>query len=129
MKDCALIQGAWYKKGVDATDWSRTNPNLKILFDWFVLWCKSEGIEVVVTSIIRPRIEGISKSDTHSEGRAFDARSTDFDEEQRERMIAECNKRFASCGAISKDGIVRPVVWHDSGLGEHFHFQVRRLRK
>jgi len=66
-------------------------------------------------------------SSTHAEGRAIDGRSVGWSDLHIKKFTALANDKFKDIAAISSaDGTPRAVVWHDIGLGSHFHFQCRR---
>lgn len=117
-----------YKNPYDKEHWSKVHPNLITLRDYFEAYCDKWKFTFVVTSIIRPKIDGISTSTTHEEGRAYDASVFGWDIDSINDLVIDCNKQFAkSIGAISaKDGIARAVIYH-FGTGPHFHFQVRKV--
>lgn len=115
-----------YKNQADLVDWLYCHPNLIIIRDYWAEWCYQNKTPALVTSIIRPQIQGISKSRTHEQGRAFDASVYGWSTDEIDSLCADVNKEFsASIGGISSfDLKPRACIYH-FGTGPHFHFQVR----
>ena len=133
-----------HKTGVNRNDWLHVKHDLLNIALWVRQYCAAKHLPLVITSIIRPKIEGVSVSDTHAEGRAFDISSRAFSVDDIDDILIECNRAFAkTIGAISShDGLPRAVIYEFQGFKEqfkateylrenrlatpHLHFQVRR---
>jgi hypothetical protein len=116
-----------HKKGVDPNDWHEVLPGLRILAYESVEWIKSRNLPILFTSIIRPKIQGVSKSDTHAQGRAFDLSVKGWSADQCLEFEQYINDNFAeNLGAISaSDGRPRACLFH-VGTAPHQHIQTRR---
>jgi hypothetical protein len=117
-----------HKDGVNPDDWTRVNAKLLILADYTVDYCKEHNLPLVFTSIIRPKIPGISTTDIHSTGRAFDISVRGWKLADILAYRDHVNDKF-TLGAISaRDGKEREVVYEDgisAGKGAHLHIQCR----
>jgi len=118
-----------HKIGVKPSDWDLVKPNLLLIADFVVDYATDHDLPILFTSIIRPRIKGVSKSVTHEEGRAFDLSVRGWNRVLIDKLVILTNDKF-HIGAISiTDGKEREAVYEDgitAGLGAHLHFQVRR---
>ena len=116
-----------FKDDVEIRDITKFKSNTSILFTEFIDYCRKMGLPCKITSLISDRGNIKTKSTTHEDGRAFDCSVDGWSI----RQIRECeiffNKMFKNIAAISySDGIARCCIYHDSGYGDHLHFQVRR---
>lgn len=123
------LKALYHKDGVNKEDWDKVHPNLLVLADYVHAHCDSHNLPLVISSIIRPKIPGVSKTDIHSTGRAFDVSVRGWSREDIDFIVKDVNDRL-SIGAISiRDGKEREAVYEDgivAGKGAHFHFQVRK---
>lgn len=122
-----------HKAGVNSGDWDRVHKNLVVLADYVLAHCHTHNLPLVITSIIRPRIPGASKTDIHSKGRAFDISVRGWSEHDIKFLVDAVNEKF-TIGAISlsdgreREALYEPTVTDASGnvtKTEHLHFQVR----
>lgn len=122
-----------HKPGVDKNDWSKVHRNLLVLADYVIAHCETYNLPVIFTSIIRPKIKGVSKTDIHAKGRAFDLSVRGWSKEDIKFLVDAVNEKF-TIGAISlRDGQEREAVFEDAEFDKegdqvkwpHFHFQVR----
>lgn len=122
------IQEVEHKEGVNPDDWNKVHPNLLILADELISFCDNRNMPLKFTSIIRPKIQGVSKTDIHSTGRAFDISLIGWSDAEARDCAYVFNRKF-KIGAISKStGEENEVVFEDgitAGRGRHLHFQVR----
>jgi hypothetical protein len=89
----------------------------------FIEHCDNNWLPCVITNFIIKFFE--SETDSHPDGRAFDASVRGWQKEQIDAIVALFNELFEDIAAISrKDGVRRCCVYHDVGLGSHLHFQV-----
>ena len=134
-----------HKVDVNRSDWRQVQEELLDLANWMADYCKEHYIPMVITSIIRGKIPGISTSDTHAEGRAFDVSIKGMTTDDIDDILITCNRYFAkNFGAISSsDGIARAVIYETYGhvgpfkameylrvstnVVPHLYFQVRRM--
>jgi len=112
-------------KHVSSEDITVMQPALVIALGVFMQFCQSRALPCEITNI-KTKFP-VSKTNTHPEGRAFDASVRGWPEE----FIKECEnymeKHIGYLGAISSDTFKPNLVYyHDAGLGPHFHIQVAR---
>jgi hypothetical protein len=92
-------------------------------------WCLARNIPFVITSTVTTLEEDTKlgrKSSTHREARAFDLRSSVFNDEQREAFMKYFEAKYKDIAAIVTGGFRRLVVYHNSGHGAHFHIQIEK---
>lgn len=127
------LKTLFHKPGVNKDDWDKVHPNLLVLADFVFAYTETHNLPMVITSIIRPKIPGVSKTDIHSYGRAFDLSVKGWSKEDIQYLVDSTNKTF-QIGAISlRDHQEREAVFEDAEFDEkgnqkkwpHFHFQVR----
>ena len=128
MKD--LTPSFKFKYDKDMAGMTLIHPILLMVFADFNLWAYERDLPVKVTRIIDERIEGISVSDTHSEGRAIDVSVVGWSTDEIDDAIFYFNKLYADLyGAYSySDGHPRIVVPPNHGTAPHLHFQIRRFK-
>lgn len=109
------------------------HPTAVLMIAWSNLWCFNHGITPEWTSWIRTKEqnEKLGGTKVHVDGRGADL----SDKEKhgwtpilREKFLKEFYEEFKDVGAlVEKQGefVSRPIVWHDSGYGSHFHMQCR----
>lgn len=127
-----------HKAGVNPNDWTKVHPNLLVVLDYVIEHCHAHNLPVVISSIIRPRLK-VSKTDTHSEGRAFDISVRGWQIEDIEFLV-DCINADLYVGAISKsDGLEREALYEPDEFEidpktkkrkqvkwAHIHFQCAR---
>lgn len=116
-----------FKESKDAQLFLSLKPTLIKLVAEMLVWCNQRKLPFMVTSTIREMIQGVSKTDIHSDARAIDVSVVGWTADMIDAFEKEFNARFAKeLGAISiDDGKARVVVFH-VGTGSHFHIQIRR---
>lgn len=136
-----------HSKGVSQADWEHVAVELLKLGEAFMDFADDHVLPVSITSLIRPKITGVSETDIHAQRRAFDASAKLWKSFHIHGLLRSVNVRFASVmGAVSlRDGVPRAVIFetasqkfHDDapedvrvyikvrpGVKDHFHFQVR----
>lgn len=122
------LKALYHKPGVNSADWDKVHKNLVELADYIREHCEEHGLPMVVTSIIRPKIPGVSKTDIHAKGRAFDLSVKGWSKADIEFLVKDVNEKFKTGAISSRDGKEREVVFEDgvtAGKGAHFHVQVR----
>lgn len=123
-----ILTAQHHKGDTDPDDWFKVHINLIVLAAFTLKWCKEQYLEVTFTSIIRPKIPGVSKTDIHASGRAFDLSVQGWTIEQIDLFVKTLNEIF-TIGAISfRDGKEREAVYEDgvtAGKGPHLHVQCR----
>ena len=113
------------KPGVSFEDFKDVNPSLIIVLGWFFSFCEKNGLDCVITSI-KEHVDGRVTA-THEDGRALDASVQGFSDGDIIQCIEFMNKNVGHFGAYSKsDNKQRVIIYHDVGLGRHFHLQVKR---
>jgi hypothetical protein len=134
-----------HKEGVVPENWRMVDSDLLTLAHFYLQFATSRRLPILITSIIRPKIEGLSVSDTHAQGRAFDVSVRGWTVDDLDDLLIECNRVHAPrMGAFSAtDGLSRAVVYEYgqgvcmvptrapeyckmNGAVPHLHFQVRR---
>jgi len=118
-----------HKSGVNKNDWLHVHHNLLQILDFVVDYAADHDLPIMITSIIRPKIKGVSKSKTHEEGRAFDLSVRGWNDVHVQKLVILVNDKFET-GAISlSDHKEREAVYEDgqsAGTAPHLHFQVRK---
>lgn len=102
-------------------------PELLLILADMNLYCKDK-LPFTITRMIDGRIPGLSVSNTHQEGRAFDVSVRGWKEADIETFTKHFNLKYSNeYGAYSlRDGLPRTVVYHN-GTAPHFHIQIRPL--
>jgi hypothetical protein len=114
----------------DIRELEDVSPWILIILADIIMWALARNLRVVLTSIIRPKNDGISESKTHQDGRAIDLSVKGWSETQIKELSEYINLKYQAIGAISaKDGISRACYYHNNGNGWHFHIQVRPIIK
>lgn len=101
------------------------HPNALFVLALLSRFCLESKIPLHLTSILRPKYDGISKSKTHSEGRAFDVRTKHFTKKQLTdiaRFLSGVDATEKIGAVSSSDNIRRLAYYHDN----HLHVQVAR---
>lgn len=98
------------------------DPRLFIILADVNFWANSHNLECTITRLIDGMIEGVSKTDIHSTGRAFDMRSLPWPEIEKKNLIDYINKKYAEKWGTGPQELC--VILH-TGTAEHFHFQVK----
>lgn len=102
------------------------HPVLLIVFADFNYWAHQRGLPVQVTRVIDEKIEGVSVSTTHEEGRAIDVSLRGWTTDDIDDCVAHFNNKYYDVAAISySDGIPRLIPPVNHGLAPHFHLQIR----
>ncbi len=119
-----------HKSEVNIQDWDKVHSDLLEILGFVVEFCVNYALPLLITSIIRPKIPGVSKSKTHEEGRAFDISVHGWSQSEIDALVSEVNEAF-HVGAISlSDKKEREAVYENgvtAGTAPHIHFQVRKL--
>lgn len=122
-----------HKIGVDKNDWDKVHPNLLVLADYCFAHCETYGLPMVISSIIRPKIKGVSKTDIHAKGRAFDLSVLGWSEEDCIFLADVVNGAFKLGALSARDGKEREMIYEVTELDKdgrttktrHMHGQVR----
>lgn len=115
-----------FKHKEQGPDLKYISPKLMIVFGYFCSYAIRHKLPVVITNVLEKF--SVSTSNTHPEGRALDISVKNWSEEDIETvqkyMQATVEEDF---GAISAKTL-KPnvIVYHNAGLGPHFHIQVSR---
>ena len=100
-----------HKPGVNSGDWYKVHDNLLVLAVFTIIFAKENYLPLIFTSIIRPKIKGVSKTDIHSKGGAFDIFTNGWSKEIIKKFVDKINKEY-KIGAISMtDGMEREAVY------------------
>lgn len=104
---------------------------LQIMFLDFKKYCSDRSLPVpVITRIIDERIPGVSKTDTHKDGRAIDISSKGWHADEIEDVVSYFAVKYEDWGAIPFPTHDTPYpdpnpLVHHYGVGYHFHLQIR----
>ena len=114
------------KKDVSIEDLKGMHPFILLIFAEFYLYCYENKIPCVLTSLMENAPGRISE--THSDGRAFDASVRGWSDFHIHRIVYHFNEKFKDIAAISaSDNKPRAVVYHKvEGGAHHLHFQCRK---
>ena len=122
-----------HKIGVDRNDWEDVSDNLLLVAEFDLNLCEGLGLYVEYTSIIRPKIPGVSVSNSHADKRAYDRTLRSWPNGIAPWFVELVNDGL-DVGAISKsDGKEREAVFESDIVDKkgkqikwkHLHFQVR----
>lgn len=106
-------------------DFQFISPTLLETFINVIRYCQGHGLPLVITRIIDKKIPGVSKTNTHAEGRAIDISVRDWGEEDIKNIVDYFNTKYYHSGAFSlSDGNPRYMVDH-AGTARHIHIQIR----
>lgn len=118
-----------HKDGVNPEDWNKVNEKLLIIIEAVINHCDLHILPLKITSIIRPKIPGFSKTETHSEGRAFDISLIGWTDADARDCCHVINNKLHVGAVSASDKQEREAVFEDgltAGKGRHIHFQSRR---
>lgn len=117
----------WFSCRAEIKDVMYINPYLLAMLCEAIVFAKTIGKDIDVTSLLREYGDGISQSTTHQEGRAIDISVKGWLAHEIESLANHLNGRFAKTIGTAPAGKA-PVAcyFHNSGQGDHFHLQVRR---
>lgn len=86
---------------------------------------QDKGYDMTVTSMVRESGDGISASQTHQTGRAFDFSVRGIPDEVIAELIEVFNKKYYNVAAYSRSkNMPTLMLRHDSGQGDHVHVQI-----
>ena len=121
------MQTLQVKDPKNLTDLLEIHPILFMVLGFVVARCHIKKLPCKLTRVIDGRIPGVSVSDTHEEGRAFDMSVQGWTIEDINEFVTYMNDKYADTyGALSSaDNKARLVVYH-IGTGPHFHIQIRK---
>jgi hypothetical protein len=92
-----------------------------------IVYASVRGLPVSITETVTTpeedqKLKRVSKS--HAEGRAFDLSTRGWDEQDIALFMKNFNQKYAAVAAIGGSGKPTLIVRHDTGHGDHFHFQI-----
>jgi hypothetical protein len=106
------------------------HPQLHKIMEEMIDWLLEKGIHPVVTETVTTLIEDTQRkrvSSTHREGRAFDLRTRDWPAEIVKEFETHFENKYGTLGAVGSTTLTAHLlVYHDTGLGMHFHVQLSR---
>lgn len=121
----ALPQYIKLSDNLDPMEFTFLSPVLLLIFADFNLWSQQRGLPVRLTNIINERIDNVSVSDTHSQGRALDVSVIGWTKEEIKEAVESFNKKYKSYGT-SADGKNPMVFVYHYVTGWHFHIQIKK---
>ena len=110
-----------FKHEADRIYLNKISPILLMIFSDLNIYCQKRKLPLVITRIVGDRIPGISKTDTHSEGRAIDISVKMWLESE----IKDAEK-YIKGKYVAKKGKHNKVFVFHNGTAWHIHLQVRR---
>lgn len=127
------LQQQKHKVGVNPKDWNFVKDNLLLVAEFDLNLCEELGLYVEYTSIIRPKISGVSVSDSHADKRAYDRTLRNWPDGTAEWFVELVNDGL-TVGAISRsDGKEREAIFETDMFKDrkqikwkHLHFQCAR---
>jgi hypothetical protein len=131
----ARLKKQKHKSGVNPNDWDKVNSDLLLIAEFDLNLCEGLGLYVEYTSIIRPKIPGVSVSDSHADKRAYDRTLRNWPTDDTASWFAELVNDGLTVGAVSRsDGKEREAVFEEDEFNKHgkqvkwkhLHFQCRR---
>ena len=115
------------KEDIILEDIQKIHPAMWIIFTGALLYCKKNNLVCRITSIIGDRENVISKSRTHSDGRAIDIaiRASDkWNPVHVQRLCYQLNTDYSDIAAISASDLKpRAAIPKNT----HIHLQCRNL--
>lgn len=111
-------------------NYSKMHPFAQEVCAFMIQTALDEGVkdpmvtETKTTTEIDKALGRVSES--HSDGRAWDFRTWNMTEEQRNSIMSKVNYKYGQYGAFNKIGARQLLVYHDSGHGAHLHCQLDR---
>lgn len=130
------IKNIVHKSGVNPEDWTRVHKNLLLILEYVIDHCHTYNLPLVISSIIRPRIKGASKTDIHAKRRAFDISVRGWGGQDIDFLVTCINKDMTIGARSISDGQEREAVYEPDEFKivegkkvqikwAHIHFQVR----
>jgi hypothetical protein len=114
------------KHGVCLDDIQMIHPNLFIMLSTVLSYSAKHDLPVVITSLINDRDGVVSKSSTHSTGRAVDLSIRGWNDHHLNDLELLINTKHSDIGAISASTLKpRPILIHNVSYGAHMHLQVK----
>jgi len=119
-----------FKHDKDMIGLALIHPVLLFVFADLNLYCMERSLPLVITRIIDEKIDGVSVSDTHEEGRALDISIRGWATDEVDEVVYRFNKKYSEAyGAYSySDGKARLIVDPRHGTFPHLHLQIRRFK-
>lgn len=117
---CTILKALPHKTGVNSMDWSSVHKDLLTIAMSCVEICQERRIPILFTSIIRPKIAGVSTTDIHAKGRAFDMSIHGMTTDDLDELLAEVNRRHAIAIGTGPRGSTNPralIYEHQAGTG------------
>lgn len=133
LKDFPTLQQKWATKDDDMSTLIGLMflpiPLLFIVTD-IISFCDKRGMPVVITRTVDNMIPGVSKTNTHAEGRAVDFRVFEWKASDRDALLEYINNKYASAYGTGPAGMPpKALIYEDGqtrGTGPHLHAQIRR---
>ena len=130
MQEIATTKSFSFKEEEKMLELAIIHPILLFVFSDFNFYCYERNLPVVVTSAVRHNIDGVSVSNTHLEGRALDISVKGWSHGDINEAKDHFNEKYKQFAAISaSDYKPRLLVYHDVGLGEHLHMQIKHFNR
>lgn len=111
-----------------AEDIMLVKPAMLVVLGYFTSYAEQNKLPVVITNVVLSF--PTSRSTTHPDGRAIDISARHWTPEHKQGVIKYMEDKVGYLGAYSfSDGKQRVIIYHDGGLGAHFHLQIHRGAK
>jgi len=123
-----MIDRKYFKSQINFDGFSKMHPKMQEIAKYaidqaLILGVKDPIITETLTDATKDKALG-RVSSSHSQGRAIDFRTWNLNESQLKSLNALLTAKYGHIGAITKLGTRQLVVFHDIGLGPHFHIQI-----
>lgn len=104
------------------------HPTIQMIMLEMLDWLNDRGQHATITATVSTYSEDEilgRKSVTHRDGRAYDLRTWDLDQEVVRECKAAFDHAYGNYGAISYvTRVPNLIVWHNAGTGAHLHVQI-----
>ena len=119
-----------FRDDEDMIDLMLIHPILLWIFADINMWAYERALPVVITRVVDERIEGVSKTDIHKDGRAIDISLRGWQEPDIKEVVYIFNAKYSEMyGAFSlSDNQPRLIPDVDHGTAPHLHIQIRRFQ-
>ena len=122
-----------FKSKTEEKEFASLKKRAQIIAQDMAQYCKINGFDFIITDILSEALEDkklkrVSKS--HTEGRAFDVRSSVWTKEFREKLEKHFEEKYKDWAALSNKTLKPNLIeYHDNGNGAHFHVQIKPYKE
>jgi len=124
-----MIHRKHFKTANNYLGFSECHPKTQEVAAYIIEVTKKYGGECVFTETktngsIDKALGRVSNS--HEQGRALDQRTWNLEPEIIPLIIRDVTEKYGNIGAVTQSGIRQLAVHHNSGHGDHIHWQLDR---